>query len=180
MTQNETSVNPDAEPAKPPVKKPVLAWAESKKTPRWLLCLAAVSVGWMPEQSDDAVDEVTEAEYDAAIAAAKDGYDAVAKAHGRAFVKALVHDHSLIAVVVRRLKSTEDTAVANLIAEASEAGDKAGADMLLRQFDNVVIYPPPAALAKLRDMAPKVLKLVFPRKWQGTLGAEVELSSKKQ
>lgn len=177
MTPNETPVNSEVMPS---TVKPVLAWAESKKTPRWMLCLAAVVAGWMPEQVDDSVDEITEQQYDEALETAKTGYGELVKKYGKPWVKVLVHDYSLIAVVVRRLKSTEDSAVSNLISEASDAGDKQGAEMLLRQFDNVIVYPLPIHIAALRDVAPKALKFVLPRKWQASLGAEVEITSKKR
>ena len=54
----EQETSEDCKPQKP---RPVLEWAAEKETKRWLLCLAATAAGWLPEQVDDAVDEVTEA-----------------------------------------------------------------------------------------------------------------------
>lgn len=179
--QTETPVNGGDEPTVTvrPVK-PVMHWAELLKTPRWLLALAATDAGWLPEQQDDAVDELTQEEFEATITATKQGYEDACKANrGKRFCKALVHDSLLIACVVRRVTPGEEAVFIDKIRAAAEEDDKKAGEMVRSQFQGVIIYPSVAKVIAVRDLAPRSY-VVLASKWQMSLGMEAEQSAKKR
>lgn len=173
MDQIETPVN-----TKP--IKPIMHWAELAKTPRWLLALAATDHGWLPEQQDDAVDELTQEEYESAIASTKAGYEEACKANrGKRFCKALVHDSLLIGCVVRRVTPGEEAVLIDKIAAVAEEDGRKAGDMVRQQFQSVIIYPSVAKVIAVRDLAPRSF-VVLASKWQMSLGMEAEQSAKKR
>lgn len=179
MTQAETPVNTDSA-SQPPIVKPLMHWAEICKTPRWLLALAATLKGWMPEQQDDAIDELTREAYDAAIAETQTGYDEACKANrGRKFCKALVHESLLIACVVRRITPGEEAVMLDKIAAAAEEDPKAAGKMVQAQFQQVIIFPSVGQVIAVRDLTPRAY-FVLAQKWQMSLGMEAEQSAKKR
>ncbi len=174
LDQDETPVN-----IKAPIK-PIMHWADLLKTPRWVLALAATEFGWLPEQIDDAVDELTQEEFEAAIAATRAGYEEAAKANrGKRFVKALVHDSLLIACVVKRITPGEESVLIDKIAAAAEEDQRKAGDMVRSQFQSVIIYPSVAKVIAVRDLAPRSY-VVLASKWQMSLGMEAEISAKKR
>ncbi len=177
MTQDKTPVNPSAEK---PIIKSVMHWAELLKVPRWLLALVATDHEWLPEQADDAVDEMTREEFEAALNATRAGYEEACKANrGKRFCKALVHDSLLIGCVVRRIMPTEEAALLDKVAAAAEDDPKKAGDMVRQQFQQVIVYPSIAKITAVRDLAPRSY-VVLATKWQLSLGLEAEQSAKKQ
>lgn len=177
MDSNETSVNTEKEK---PLIKPIMYWAEVCKTPRWLLCLAAVEQAWLPEQEDDAVDELTKEAYEAAVEQAKNGYEEAAKNNrGKRMVKALVHDSLLIACVVRRIAPGEERVLIEKVAAAAEEDQKKAGDMVQQQFQQVIIFPKISQVIAVRDLTPRAY-FVLASKWQLSLGMEAEQSAKKR
>ena len=175
--QTGTPINAEIE-IKP--VRPLMQWADLLKTPRWLLALAATEYGWLPEQEDDAIDELTQTEFEAAIAATKLGYEDACKANrGRKFCKALVHDSLLIACVVRRVTPGEEAVFIDKIRAAAEEDDKKAGEMVRSQFQGVIIYPSVAKVIAVRDLAPRSY-VVLASKWQMSLGMEAEQSAKKR
>jgi len=164
-----------------PVKlKPLMHWADVLKTPRWLLALTATDQGWLPEQEDDAVDELSQEDYEAAIAATKAGYEEACKANrGKRYCKALVHDSMLVACVVRRIPPGEEAVLLEKVAAAAEEDTKKAGDMVRQQFQNVIIYPSVAKVIAVRDLAPRTY-VILAGKWQLSLGMEAEQSAKKR
>jgi hypothetical protein len=141
-------------------KRTVSEWAQRKGTKRWLLCLAATGAGWLPEQEDDAQDEVTEAEYDAAVEAARSGNEkAKEKAGGHDRVKALLFTDRLLGVVVKRLRPTE-AGVFNKQLENAPEGEAAAVSA--NAFEGAVLWPEPKALNLARERVPNAFKATFP------------------
>lgn len=170
--QTETPVNS-------PVK-PLVHWADTLKTPRWLLALAATDHGWLPEQQDDAVDEMTQTEFEAAVASTKAGYEEACKNNrGKRFCKALVHDSLLIACVVRRVPPGEEAMLIEKIRTAAEENESKAGEMIRAQFQSVIVYPTVAKVIAVRDLAPRSY-VVLATKWQLSLGMEAEQSAKKR
>ena len=166
-------------PVKPPIK-PLLHWSELLKTPRWLLALAATDHGWLPEQQDDAIDELSQAEYEAAIEATKNGYEEACKANrGKRFCKALVHESLLIACVVRRVSPGEEKVLIDKIAAAAETDPNQAGEMVKQQFQGVIVFPSVAKVIAVRELAPRSF-VVLAGKWQLSLGMEAEQSAKKR
>lgn len=175
--ETETLVNTPKEFA--PIR-PIMYWAGLAKTPRWMLALAATEFGWLPEQEDDAVDELTQEAFEAAIAATKAGYEDACKANrGKRWCKALVHESLLIGCVVRRVPPGEEAILIDKIRAAAEEDEKKAGDMVRQQFQSVIIYPAVAKVIAVRDLAPRSF-IVLATKWQMSLGMEAEQSAKKR
>lgn len=176
----------------PPVVKPVLEWAADKGTKRWLLCLAATAAGWLPEQVDDAVDEVTEAQYDETIQKAQIAYDSACRKYGnddlkvgRGRVRSLVFEDRLLGVLVRRLPPTEASVLNSQIEKAKEGE---GGKLLQDAFKAAVVYPEATlanggtgeAYERARRTTPNAFAMMFPTKFFNMLGMDGGDRAKKR
>ncbi len=159
-----------------PVKN-ISDWTDQKKTDRWLVCIAATAQGWLPEQEDDAVDLVTEAVYDAAIAEALAAHTALKVEYGPAKVRTICHDTLFVGFVVRRFGSTE---IETLNRTVGEKTAKEGGAAISSNFRGVILWPSPAHLDRLRDIVGQSVLNVLPMKWFMSLGAEGERRAKKR
>ncbi len=183
--------NPE-ENKQPPVVKPVLEWAADKGTKRWLLCLAATAAGWLPEQVDDAVDEVTETQYDEVIQKAQIAYDSACRKYGnddlkvgRGRVRSLVFEDRLLGVLVRRLPPTEAN---TLNAQIEKAKDGEAGKLMQDAFKAAVVYPEATlpsggtgeAYERARRMTPNAFTGTFPMKFLHMLGSDGGDRAKKR
>lgn len=171
MNEIDTNCQDEAQPVE---KRTVSDWAQRKQTKRWLLCLAATGAGWLPEQEDDAQDEVTEAEYDAAVKAAEAGMAkaAASQSHGgngRDRIKALVFDDRLLGVVVKRLRPSE-AAVFNKQLESCADGEAAAVSAAA--FDAAVLWPDAHMINTARERVPNAFKATFPLKFIRLIGMD--------
>lgn len=169
MAEIETIVNTES--------KSVAEWAESKKTDRWLLCLAVTAQAWLPEQEDDAQDYLTEAEYDAAIDAAKQAHEKAKREYGRERVRTVLHDTLYIGFVVRRFGANE---LASMQRTIDDKPAKEGGQLVVNNFKGVILYPEALHLDRLRDIVGQAAVNVLPLKWLASLGAEGERRAKKR
>ena len=191
MNKEHESQTPEEE-KKPPVVKPVLEWAADKGTKRWLLCLAATAAGWLPEQVDDAVDEITEAQYDEVIQKAQIAYDSACRKYGnddlkvgRGRVRSLVFEDRLLGVLVRRLPPTE----AKVLSEQLEKAKEGEAGKLVQDaFKAAVVFPEATlpsgatgeAYERARRMTPNAFTSTLPMKFVNMLGADGGDRAKKR
>jgi hypothetical protein len=158
---------------------PVMEWARRKSylpEKRWMLCLAATFAGWLPEQADDAVDEVSETDFDAALRAVEEAHNRLKNEHGRQKVKALVHRSLLVGVFVRRLPPTERNAVFEPLNKLS---DKEAGAMALSRLQGLILWPSLAAYSAVRDYVPNVDDVMVSH-WLQSMGAEASEVAKKQ
>lgn len=177
---------------KPPVVKSVLEWAADKGTKRWLLCLAATAAGWLPEQVDDAVDEVTEAQYDDVVQKAQIAYDSACRKYGnddlkvgRGRVRSLVFEDRLLGVLVRRLPPTEAKVLNDQLEKAKEGE---GGKFLQDAFKAAVVYPEATlpngatgqAYENARRMTPNAFALTLPTMFFNMLGLDSRDRAKKR
>lgn len=172
MDQTDTNSQP-----KLPARKTVEEWAQLKETKRWLLCLAATFAGWLPEQEDDAQDEVTETEFDAAVEAAREAYERcegsnqrVEGARERGTVRAICHPSAFAGVIVRRLPPTEVKAMQKALGKQKTDEDAGGS--LGDYFKGVVLWPEPKHVERLRQRMPQAVEIVLPMRWLQSLGAD--------
>ena len=185
----EQETSEDCKPQKP---RPVLEWAAEKETKRWLLCLAATAAGWLPEQVDDAVDEVTEAQYDEAIQKTQIAYDSACRKYGnddlkvgRGRVRSLVFEDRLLGVLVRRLPPTEAKVLSDQLEKAKEG--EAG-KIVQDAFKAAVVYPEATlpsgatgeAYERARRMTPNAFTVALPMKFVNMLGADGGDRAKKR
>lgn len=176
----------------PAVVKPVLEWAADKGTKRWLLCLAATAAGWLPEQVDDAVDEVTEVQYDETIQKAQIAYDSACRKYGnndlkvgRGRVRSLIFQDRLLGVLVRRLPPTEAN---TLNSQIEKAKDGEAGKLMQDVFKAAVIYPeallPNGATGQAyedaRRVTPNAFTGTFPMMFVHMLGADGGDRAKKR
>lgn len=182
------------EEKKPPAVKPVLEWSADKGTKRWLLCLAATAAGWLPEQADDAVDEVTEEQYDEVIQKAQIAYDSACRKYGnddlkvgRGRVRSLVFEDRLLGVLVRRLPPTEANTLNAQLEKAKDGTGEAG-KLMQDAFKAAVVYPEATlpnggtgeAYERARRMTPNAFTGTFPMKFVHLLGADGGDRAKKR
>ncbi len=164
-------------PAAPATLRPVLEWAQRKSVERWLLCLAATHAKWLPEQQDDAVDEVTEADFDAAVKAASEKLEECRRVHGRAWIRTLTHRDMLIGVIVKKMRSGERRVVLDTFGKAKS--DEEAGKYLQDYFHSQMQWPTlPVYTAAIETIpgADDVLAL----KWLQSLGAEAQEPAKKR
>jgi len=172
MSETDTKRQPEI--------RTVEEWAQLKGTRRWVLCLAATHAGWLPEQEDDAQDEVTEEAYDAAVADAEAAYErlrlenqTVKGADERDVVRAIVHPTFYAGAIVKRMTPTEVKAMRRDLErkaksrDADEAGRAAG-----EYFLNAVLFPDRAKLELLRRRMCDAVEQVLPTRWFMSLGAD--------
>lgn len=165
-------------PATPEPLRPVLDWAQRKgflPEKRWMLCLAATQRGWLPEQQDDAVDEVSEADFDASLQAVEEAHGRLKNEHGRQKVKALVHRDLLVGVFVRRLPPTERNAVFEPLQKLS---DKEAGEMAKSRLQSLILWPSLAAFHAVREYVPNVDNIMV-SKWLASMGSEASEVAKK-
>jgi hypothetical protein len=167
---------------KPPQIRTVLDWARRKgfldaePDKRWMLCLAATQRGWLPEQQDDAVDEVSEADFDAAMRAVEEAHNRLKNEHGgRHKVKALVHRDLLVGVFVKRLIPSERNAVFEPLQKLS---DKEAGAMARSRFQSTILWPSLAAFSAVRDYVPNIDNVMVD-KWLKSMGSEASEVAKK-
>lgn len=165
-------------PTTPEQLRPVLDWAQRKgflPEKRWMLCLAATQRGWLPEQQDDAVDEVSEADFDASMRAVEEAHGRLKNEHGRQKVKALVHRNLLVGVFVRRLIPTERNTIFDSWQKLS---DKEAGDMARSRLQSLILWPTLAAFHAVRECVPNIDD-IFMNKWLASMGSESSEVSKK-
>lgn len=178
MTQDNTECQEkDLAPPPPATLRPVLEWAQRKSVERWLLCLAATHAKWLPEQQDDAIDEVSEADFDAAIKAAMEKLEECKRTHGRAWIRTLTHRDLLIGVIVKKMRSGERRIVLDTIDKAKNNED-AGA-YALNCFHAQIQWPTLPAYTTAIETVPGVDD-VLSVKWLQSLGMEAQEPAKKR
>lgn len=160
-------------------KRTIEEWAARKETKRWLLCLAATAAGWLPEQEDDAQDEVTEEEYDAAVEAARTAYERYeaesAPVHGQVgkrTVRAICHPTYYVGAIVKILSPTEANTLSRELGKASNKSDAECARLLADHFKSVVLWPEWKHLERVRQRMVKAIEVVLPLRWLQSLGSD--------
>ena len=161
------------------VLRTVEEWAARKETKRWLLCLAATGAGWLPEQEDDAQDEVTEEAYDAAVEAADVAYKRCEQeqspVHGqtaKGTVRAICHPTHYVGVIVKRLPPTEVKAFQRQVDKLSRSKDEELGKMLGEHFRAIILWPEPRFVESVRQRMNNAIESVLPMKWLLSLGAD--------
>lgn len=120
---------------------PLLKWADKKRTPRDVLCLAVVQNQWSAEQTDGEETHLTEADYDMHVKNAEELKAAtLAAAGGFRAAKVVVHPGHLIAVVARRLRKAESDAVL-LVATDDEKSSRFKEDCIVASLTDRLLWP---------------------------------------